>query len=200
MTFLTVELAHRFATVTYESIHLPYNENQGLIESFGASMALCFSLVGLMLWQEADPIATMGSSSSRSDITRPSTSALRSPAPRPLDSYPAWMRPLLKYGVGGAIGLWFIVGLGSMCWSRFRQAKTEQAIAQARGWLMGILLGIIISLVILGTGFFLSLRSKQFDLLFWFGAPLAVLLPPLTGKLGERWFVKEVEAKTRPTC
>jgi len=115
---------------------------------------------------------------------RPTPSA---PAPRPLDAYPAFVRPFLKFGVGGAVVAWFVFGLGALCRQRWQAARTPQEKRQARRWIAGILLGLVIALTLLAAGFVLSLRGRQLDLLFWCAAPVAVLLPPALAALASRW-------------
>ncbi len=130
-------------------------------------------------------LPTLSASAAQPSASGPTSTASspRPPAKRPLDYYPSWFRPLLKYGVGGVIAGWFVFGLGSLCWRRWRSARGSKERAAARGWLFGMALGIFLSLVVLGIGFMLSLRDRQMDVLFWIGAPLAVLLPPVLARL-----------------
>lgn len=100
------------------------------------------------------------------------------PEKRILDEYPAFVRPFLKYGVGGAIAIWFIFGIGWLCRQKWRLAQTEEAKKQARNWITGMLVGVVIALSVVGVGFVLWLRNQHLATLFVAG-PVAVLLPPL---------------------
>ncbi|HMP04449.1 MAG TPA: hypothetical protein PKC45_18310 [Gemmatales bacterium] len=112
------------------------------------------------------------------------------PARRPLDEYPAFVRPFLKYGMGGAIVAWFVMGRGLVCGQGGRRARPPGARGQARRWIAGMFVGTVLALTLLAVGFLLSLWQRRLDLVFWLAAPLAVILPPaaaaLASRLGQR--------------
>lgn len=103
------------------------------------------------------------------------------PARRPLDEYPAFVRPFLKYGLGAAVVLWFVGGIGWLCRQRWRQATTAAAKAQARRWIAGMLLGVALSLALVAVGIVVWLKGQWLEPLFLAG-PAAVLLPPLCAR------------------
>lgn len=115
------------------------------------------------------------------------TSSMAVPARRPLDAYPAFLRPLLKYGIGGAVVAWFVFGVMSLCRQRWRAARTPAEKMAARRWIAGMLTGLILALGLLTVGFISSVRARQVDLLFWTAAPVAVILPPTLAALAMRW-------------
>lgn len=132
----------------------------------------------------ANPSTATSPSTVTAPVVRPTPTA---PAPRPLDVYPAFVRPFLKYGVGGAVVGWFAFGLVALCRQRWRAARSPEQKRLARRWIAGMLLGLVVALALLAVGFVLSLRERQLDLLFWCAAPLAVILPPALAALATRW-------------
>jgi hypothetical protein len=136
------------------------------------------TLLGIVLLTFA-PIPTLEAppaASSPSDLTaRPKPTT---PEQRVLDAYPPFVRPLLKYGLGGAVALWFLVGIGWLCRQKWRLAVSPEAQRVARRWIAGMLVGVALALIVVGIAFVLWLRDQHLVLLFVAG-PLAVLLPPL---------------------
>jgi hypothetical protein len=130
------------------------------------------------------PISSVPPALPSGTATVPSTAA---PARRPLDAYPAFVRPLLKYGIGGAVVAWFVFGVIYLCRQRWLAARTAAEKQAARRWIAGMLIGLGLALALLTVGFISSLRARQFDLLFWSAAPVAVVLPPTLAALAMRW-------------
>lgn len=123
---------------------------------------------------------------------RPQSTA---PAARPLDAYPAFVRPLLKYGVGAAVAAWFLFGIGWLCWKKLRHAHSPEQRRAARLWVAGMLLGVGLALLIVAIGLVLWLRNQHLAMLFVAG-PAAVLLPPLCA----RWLEGKDRTIAKPTA
>lgn len=143
-------------------------------------------VMGQMPAGKLPPLPVFSAPEAQSSVhaTTPSAAA---PARRPLDAYPAFVRPLLKYGIGGAVVAWFVFGVVYLCRQRWRAARTPAEKRAARRWIAGMLTGLILALALLAVGFVSSLRARQLDLLFWSAAPLAVILPPTLAALAMRW-------------
>ena len=106
------------------------------------------------------------------------------PAPRPLDSMPPFLKPFVKYGVGGVVALWFAGGLGWLCAKRLRRARTDPERRAARRWVAGLFVGILLTLPLIGLGIYLNARRGEVPggaflglAALWLAAPLAVFLP-----------------------
>lgn len=138
-----------------------------------AAVCLCLLVV------EARPTVTVSETPLATQPVRAKPSA---PARRPLDEYPAFVRPFLKYGVGGMVGAWFLAGIYWLCRRRWSQARTEAERRQAVRWITGMLLGVVGALLVVAVGLLLWLRSQHLLTLFLAG-PAAVLLPPLFARL-----------------
>ena len=110
--------------------------------------------------------------------TPSSTAGTKPPEQRPLTSIPSWLRPFVKYGVGGGVALWFVGSIFWMARQRFQQAKTPEQRAAAKQWLGRMLVGIVLAVGLLGTGVVTSIITREL-LYIWIAAPVALLLPPL---------------------